>query len=403
MFSKRTRLFSNFKIINILHIFQSLISKKKNFIDVLKKFLKKENIDLTSLGRTALYEIIKIIINDTKKNHFIISPYTIPAVIHSIKHAGGIVVYVDIDKTTGLINEDKLEKAINDTTAGIIITHLYSNCENIKKFIKKFSGRVSIIEDAAINFGAKVDDNYLGTLCDFGFYSFNIVKNLNTLNGGALYIKDNDKFKKYLSNKNKKNFPYVQTINLLLTVAIIKLISNNYVYQVFHYFLKLVYLKKINFILKKIYPILFHNFEKKLPQIYSYDFNWIMNDVAIYNLKRIEKNYNERCAKAKLYNKLISDKVATKTNCFSSDNALLEYTLILKNIDNRKAHTILMRNGYDVRHTWYINNLKKYNDKEINNFKDTNQIEDKVFCLPLHPNISETDIINITNIINNFK
>ena len=41
MFSKRTRLFSNFKIINILHIFQSLISKKKNFIDVLKKFLKK--------------------------------------------------------------------------------------------------------------------------------------------------------------------------------------------------------------------------------------------------------------------------------------------------------------------------------------------------------------------------
>ena len=67
-----------------------------------------------------------------------------------------------------------------------------------------------------------------------------------------------------------------------------------------------------------------------------------MNDVAIYNLKRIEKNYNERCVKAKLYNKLISDKVATKTNCFSSDNALLEYTLILKNIDNRKAHTILM-------------------------------------------------------------
>ena len=68
-----------------------------------------------------------------------------------------------------------------------------------------------------------------------------------------------------------------------------------------------------------------------------------------------------------LYSQLISDQVATKFDCFSEDNALLEYTIVLKNTDNQKAHAKLMEEGYDIRHTWYINNhLIDGNDDKAN-------------------------------------
>ena len=140
----------------------------KDLSEHLKKFLRVKNLVLTSYGRTALYDIIKIIISKNNKKKFFIAPYTIPEVIHAITYAGGKVSYIDIDHTTGLINENELEKNIDENTAGVIITHLYSENNSIKKFINKFKNKIFIIEDAAINLGAKVENSFLGTLGDFG-------------------------------------------------------------------------------------------------------------------------------------------------------------------------------------------------------------------------------------------
>ena len=63
-----------------------------------------------------------------------------------------------------------------------------------------------------------------------------------------------------------------------------------------------------------------------------------MNDVGVHNLKKVKTDYLDRRDKAMLYSQLISDQVATKFDCFSEDNALLEYTIVLKNTDNQKAH-----------------------------------------------------------------
>ena len=402
MFGKRTRLYTNFNFINLLHILKNFFLKKKDFQHNLRKYLKTENIILTSLGRTALYDIVKIIISSKKKKKFIISPFTIPAVIHAINYAGGETVYVDMNSETGLIDEKILHENIDENTAGVIITHLYSNQKNIKEFIKKFKDKIFIIEDAAINFGSNVDDQHLGTLGDFGFFSFNVVKNLNTLNGGAIYIKDKDYFEKYVASRKINIFSYKVTLNLILTAIIIKIFFNNFSYQVFHYFLKIVYVKKIDFVLKRIYPILFHKQEKEIPNIYSCDFNWLMNEVGNYNLDKIDSDFEKRLKKAKLYFELINDNVAYKTNCFEGENSLLEYAIILKEIDNYSAHKILMENGYDIRHTWYINNAKYLKNYNSNEYQNTEIIEKKILCLPIHKNINTKDIKKICKIINNF-
>ena len=403
MFKKRTRLFINFDIINFFQILIGFVKSKKNFQEHLKKYLKTENVSLTSYGRAGLYEIIKIITENSNKKKFLISPYTIPAVIHAIKYAGGEVEYVDIDQKTGLIDVSKLEQKINSNTAGVIITHLYSHNEDIKKFILKFKNKITIIEDAAINFGAKMNNQFLGTLADFGFFSFSMVKNLNTFTGGAIYIRDNEIFKRYISKKNLKKYPISKTINLIITAIIIKLFFNNFSYQISHYFLQLVYKKKIKLILKRIYPVLYHNFQDEIPELYYHDFNWTMNDVAIYNLKKVEKDFDERIRKAKIYFQEIDDNVAFKTNCFNGENCLLEYTIILKKSTCEIIHKRLMDSGYDIRHTWYINNVKTLKNYKKEDFHQTFNLESKVLCLPIHKNISDDDIKKISLIINNYN
>ena len=400
MINKRTRLFIQFKIINFFHILKTIFHNKKNFLSYLKTFLNVENLSLTSYGRVALFQIVKIIISESNKKTFFIAPYTIPAVIHAILYAGGKVSYIDINQETGLIDEEKLEKKINDDTAGVIITHLYSNKKDLTNFINKFDKKLYIIEDAAINFGAQIDNKFLGTIGDFGFFSFAMVKNLNTFTGGAIYIKDTNIFKKYISQKTLKPFPAGKTLNLLITAIFIKLFFNNFSYQFTHYFLRFVYLKNIKFILKKIYPILFHNYEKKIPSYYNQDFNWTMNDVGIYNLKNINKKIDDRIDKANLYKKFLSDEVIIKTKCLNKENALLEFPIILKNLNNKDVHDKMMSEGYDIRHTWYINNIKNDANFRKDNFKNTFSLEEKILCLPLHENISSKDIEKISSLIN---
>ena len=51
-----------------------------------------------------------------------------------------------------------------------MLTHLYSNKEDILNFHKKYNEKIKIIEDVAINFGAKIDERkFLGTFSIMGF------------------------------------------------------------------------------------------------------------------------------------------------------------------------------------------------------------------------------------------
>ena len=127
---KKTRININTNSNIYFQTFRSFFNKSNetqynSFKTRLKKFLNSENIILTSQGRVAAYNIFKILIKDEKKE-FIISPYTLTEVINAIEYAGGVPKYIDIDPSTGLPNNNELDRAINENTAGIVITHLFA-------------------------------------------------------------------------------------------------------------------------------------------------------------------------------------------------------------------------------------------------------------------------------------
>lgn len=373
------------------------------FNNKLKTFLRTKNLLVTSQGRVAAYNIFKILIKN-EKNEIIIAPYTLTEVINAIIYAGGKPVYVDINIKTGLPNEEDLKKKINKRSAALIITHLYSNENDILNFSKKFSKKIKIIEDAAINFGAHIKNRkYLGTLFDYGFFSFGVMKNLCTFNGGALYVKNSKELNKIKINLNKNiNYPIATSIKLIFLCLMIDILYNKIIFHLFtYYLLKIFKITNIKYFEKIIYPGLYPTFKDTIPLHYNYNFNKYFSLAGIMNLKKIEEKNKEKIANAIKYEKYINDKLKINKFHNHNNNSFLEYPILLKKKNNKEVSKLLLEEGYDIRHTWYVNNIKyqKLNHK-VNNYLNCEYLKNKILTLPTNNYFKESDIIKICNFIN---
>lgn len=381
-----------------------IIGKKneKIFLKSLRNFFFTDKILLTSQGRVAAYNIFKVILSE-KKKEILICPYTLTEIVNAIIYAGGKPIYVEIDLKNGLPLEEDLNKKINENTAGLVLTHLYSNIEDLSNFHSKYDGKIKIIEDVAINFGAKIDEKkFLGTLFDYGFYSFGIMKHVCTFHGGAIYCKDESKFNEIYQNlKNNINFPIIKSLKLVIFCILIDIFYSKYVYSFFtHHILKL----SISSLEKLMNPNVYPKFPKSIPDHYNYNFQNSFAIAGVENLKNYEAKIDNRIKKVKLYERYL-DKSLT-INFFSNYkiNSFLEFPILLKRKDNKFIHHQLLKKGYDIRHTWYVN-IARYLKLNFNleDFKNCEYLHEKALSLPTHDKISEIDIINICNLINYYE
>jgi len=401
---KKTRINIRTTLKIYIKVLQSfLLSKgKKNeeiFKNSLKKFLATDNISLTSQGRVAAFNIFKVLISE-KKKEILICPYTLTEIIHSIIYAGGKPVFVEIDLKKGLPLEKDLDQKINENTAGLVLTHLYSNKEDILNFHKKYNNKIKIIEDAAINFGAKVDhEKSIGTLFDYGFYSFGIMKHICTFNGGAIYSKDQSKLYEIEQNlKKNMNYPTMKSLKLIIFCMFIDIFYSKYVYNFFTYYVLKLSIKKLDKLMNpNVYPELFES----IPKNYYYKFQSNFAISGIENLKIIANGINNRIEKVKLYENYLN--TSLKINNFSvyQINSFLEFPVLLKKTNNKFLSKELLKKGYDIRRTWYVNSLRYFKSNFVlEKFFNCENLHEKVLSLPTHDNISEKDIVNICKIIN---
>ena len=383
-------------------IFNQGKNYEKIFKQKLKDFLFTDNLLLTSQGRVAAYNIFKVIICDNKKE-ILISPYTLTEVINAILYAGGTPIYVEIDLKTGLPLEEDLDKKINEKSAGLVITHLFSNKEDILTFNRKYQKKLNIVEDVAINFGAKIDQKkFLGTIFDFGFYSFGVMKNLCTFHGGAIFSKDKDKLCKIEENlKNNVDYPIMASLKLFFFCILIDIMYSRYIYNFFtHHILKLS-IKNLD---KIIYPGVYPKSSNTIPNHYNYKFQNNFAIAGIENLKVLESKIEKRIKNVKLYEKYLTNDL--KLNFFDSHNvnSFLEYPILLKKNKNKFINRKLLTIGYDVRHTWYVNSIRfiKLNNR-LNDFANSDKLHEGVLSLPTHHKINEVDIIKICQLINSYE
>src|ERR1700722_10625702 len=103
----------------------------------------------------------------------ITTPFTFVATAGSIARTGATPVFVDIRPDTFNIDIDLIERAITNKTRAIIPVHLFGLSADlcpIVEFAAKY--KLAIIEDAAQGIGATYHGEKVGSIGDFGCFSF---------------------------------------------------------------------------------------------------------------------------------------------------------------------------------------------------------------------------------------
>ena len=154
---------------------------------------KAQKVLLTTSGTTALD--MAMLLCDLKPGDEVILPsYTFSSTATAPVLAGAKLVFVDIRPDTMNIDENKIEEAITDKTKVIIAMHYAGvSCDMDKIMSIARKHNLLVVEDAAQAVMSTYKDNYLGTIGDFGCYSFHETKNFSMGEGGALVI-NNPKF-----------------------------------------------------------------------------------------------------------------------------------------------------------------------------------------------------------------
>jgi dTDP-4-amino-4,6-dideoxygalactose transaminase len=116
----------------------------------------------------------------------ITTPFTAMPTIGAILEVGATPVFADIDPDSYLIDLNQVAAKITPRTKAILPVHMFGNVVDIPKLCS-VTGKIPVVEDAAQAHGSSLRGRKVGTMGDFGTYSFYPTKNLGGYgDGGAI-------------------------------------------------------------------------------------------------------------------------------------------------------------------------------------------------------------------------
>lgn len=140
---------------------------------------------------THALELAAILCDIKPGDEVILPSFTFVSTANAFVLRGAKIVFVDIRPDTQNINENLIEAAITDKTKAIVPVH-YAGVACEMDYILEIAEqyKLKVVEDAAQGVNAFYKDKALGTIGDFGTYSFHETKNYTMGEGGALLVRD---------------------------------------------------------------------------------------------------------------------------------------------------------------------------------------------------------------------
>lgn len=147
---------------------------------------------LTTSGTTAL-EMAAILCDLQPGDEVILPSFTFSTTATAFVLVGAKLVFVDVRPDTMNIDENKIEAAITDKTRVIVPVHyagVACEMDTIMDIAKRHN--LQVVEDAAQGVMSSYKGKALGTIGDFGCFSFHETKNYSMGEGGALIINNEE-------------------------------------------------------------------------------------------------------------------------------------------------------------------------------------------------------------------
>ncbi len=146
---------------------------------------------LLTTSCTDALELAALLAGVEPGDEVILPSYTFVSTANAFVLRGAVPVFVDIRPDTMNMDENLIEAAITDRTKVIAPVHYAGvGCEMDQIMALAGKYNLMVVEDAAQGIMAEYKGKPLGTIGDFGCYSFHETKNYSCGEGGAILIQD---------------------------------------------------------------------------------------------------------------------------------------------------------------------------------------------------------------------
>jgi len=319
---------------------------EKNF----KKFINLKSCVSVNSGTAALH--LAAALCGIKGKEVILPSLSFVSTAHAIMYNGGIPVFVDVNPHTLCIDPEEIKKKISKKTRCIIPVHFGGMPADIKKIQKLSNSNIMIIEDAAHACGSEFNGKKIGSHGDFVCFSFHPVKNLAMPTGGLISINSHN-YKKITEDLKSKRWCGI---------------SNR---------------KYADYDVDKI------------------GWNFYMNElsaaIGLVQLQKIKKMNNKRKSIAKIYDKELN---ASKKIPFTSTCVYHLYWICVR--DRKIFRKKLLEKGIETgTHYKPIHQMSLY--KKSVKLPLTEKIAKEIVTIPIHPNLTESQIDYIVKTVNRFS
>ena len=158
----------------------------------MKEHFHSKNVLLTTSCTHAL-EMAAFLCDLQPGDEVIMPAYTFVSTADAFVLQGAKIVFVDVHPETMNIDETKIEAAITERTKVIVPVHyagVACEMDTIMDIARRHN--LKVVEDAAQGVNAWYKGRALGTIGDFGCYSFHETKNYTMGEGGALVFQKDE-------------------------------------------------------------------------------------------------------------------------------------------------------------------------------------------------------------------
>jgi aminotransferase len=361
-------LFDKFEILKSLStVWIGKGKKVEEFEKKLQKYLSLKNIITVTSGTQGIYEIFKLLKTKNKKKEIIVASLSFIGILSSIKLNDFDYVYADIEEEYYSLSLNNIIEKITENTCAVVIQHYGGRpnyeIEKIAKYLQEKN--IYLIEDCATVFGGTINEKHPGGYGDFSIWSFDCMKIITTLDGGAIYCKNGDDLQKI---KESIHFGLVDS------------------------------------------PTSYSAFQNKKqwweinPQ--SYGTRNILNDVTaslgISQLKKIKKFIKQQEVVWDFYLNNIKNKKIKLPNAAQKNITESYFFFWLLSEERNELAEYLKKNNIFSTFRYYPLHKTEIYEKENIVLKNTDHIYNNLLCIPCHKALSLKDLKHITKIINNF-
>lgn len=342
-----------------------LAYKTSEFEEEIRKYLgTSRHVITTNTGTTALHLALDTI-GLSEGDEVIMPSFTFVATAQAVEMCGGKVVFCEVNPNTFLMDIEDLKKKITSRTKVIMPVHYAGRPCDMDALIEiKEKTGIRIIEDAAHAFGSEYKGKKIGSFGDITCFSFDSIKVITCGDGGAIITDDPDfdelARKKRLLGIDRK------------TMHVKDWKKRSWVYDV---------------------P----------TSGYRYHLGNINAAIGLAQIKKIDQFINRRREICYLYDEKLDGLkwIERMTEGYNTITPFM-YVIRVKNNWRNQLKDYLMEHNiesgisYIPCHTFSL----FANDSVC--LPITDQIYKEILCLPIHPELTNEDIMEVINCIKEF-